>query len=91
MCRHPARLLLHIGEYTWLTASLIQDHAEPAELFLLDPILRRFRIIRCNRQAASHSAMFKYTPLVIGGGGGRTKKTTKPKIKKQKNAKKPKK
>jgi len=37
------------------------------QLFLLDPILRQFRIIRCNRQAALHSAMFYYTPLVIGG------------------------
>ena len=33
MCRHLARLLLHIGKYTWLTASLIQDHAEPAPTF----------------------------------------------------------
>ncbi len=37
------------------------------QLFLLDPILRRFRIIRCNRQVALHSAMFNYAPLVIGG------------------------
>ncbi len=37
------------------------------QLFLLDPILRRFRIVRCNRQAALHSAMNNYTPLVIGG------------------------
>jgi hypothetical protein len=37
MCRHPARLLLHLGKYTWLTASLIQDHAGPAPTFLLDP------------------------------------------------------
>jgi hypothetical protein len=37
------------------------------QLFLLDPILSQFRIIRCNRQAALHSAMFNYTPLVIGG------------------------
>jgi hypothetical protein len=34
---------------------------------LLIPILRRFRIIRCNRQAALHSALFIYTPLVLGG------------------------
>ena len=39
------------------------------QLFLLDPILRRFRIVRCNRQAALHSAMNHYTPLVIGGAG----------------------
>ncbi len=52
---------------TWRTASLIQDHAEPAPTFLLDPKLRRFRIIRCNRQAALGSAIFNYTPLVIGG------------------------
>ncbi len=37
------------------------------QLFLLDPILRWFRILRCNQQAALHSAMFNYTPLVIGG------------------------
>jgi hypothetical protein len=37
------------------------------QLFLLDPILRQFRIIRCNRQAALHSAMNNYTPLVLGG------------------------
>ncbi len=36
------------------------------QLFLLDPILRRFRIVRCNRQAALHSAMNNYTALVIG-------------------------
>jgi hypothetical protein len=35
--------------------------------FLCLPILRRFGIIRCNRQAALHSALFNYTPLVIGG------------------------
>ncbi len=33
MCPHPARLLLHIGKYTWLTASLLQDHAEPVPTF----------------------------------------------------------
>ncbi|MFN9960609.1 MAG: hypothetical protein ACK55I_46600, partial [bacterium] len=27
--------------------------------------LRRFRIIRCNRKAALHSALINYTPLVI--------------------------
>jgi hypothetical protein len=47
---------------TWRTASLMQNLCQ---LFLLDPILRRFRILRCNRQAALHSAMFNYTPLVI--------------------------
>ena len=49
---------------TWHTASLMQNLSQ---LFLLDPILSRFRIVRCNRQAALHSAMFNYTPLVIGG------------------------
>ena len=49
---------------TWLTASLMQNLRQ---LFLLDPILCRFRIVRCNRQAALHSAMNNYTPLVIGG------------------------
>ncbi len=44
-------------------------------LFLLDPILRQFRIIRCNRQAALHSAMFNYTPHVIGGAD-KTKQLT---------------
>jgi hypothetical protein len=53
---------------TWRTASLIQDHAEPTPAFFyLIPTLRRFRILRCKRQAALHSALFNYTPLVIGG------------------------
>jgi hypothetical protein len=47
---------------TWRTASLMQ---KLCQLFLLDPILRRFRILRCNQQAALHSAMLNYTPLVI--------------------------
>jgi hypothetical protein len=67
MCRHPARLLLHIYKYTWLTASLIQDHAEPAPTFFTWSNIMRFRIVRCNRQAALHSAIFNYTRLVIGG------------------------
>ncbi len=29
--------------------------------------LRRFRIVRCNRQAALYSVLLNYTPLVIGG------------------------
>jgi hypothetical protein len=37
------------------------------QLYLLDPILCQFRIIRCNPQAALHSAMFNYNPLVIRG------------------------
>ena len=56
---------------TWLTASLMQDcmgYAEPTPTFFyLIPILRRFRIIRRNQQAALHSALFKFTPLVISG------------------------
>jgi hypothetical protein len=35
-------------------------------LYLI-PMLRQFRIIRCNRQAALQSAMFNYTPLVTSG------------------------
>jgi hypothetical protein len=31
------------------------------------PILRQFIIVRCKRQAALHSALFNYTPLVIRG------------------------
>ncbi len=38
-----------------------------ATFFYLIPILCRFRIIRCNQQGALHSALFNYTPLVIGG------------------------
>ncbi len=49
---------------TWRTASLMQNLRQ---LFLLDPILCRFRIVRCNRQAALPSAMNNYTPLVIEG------------------------
>ncbi len=50
------------------TASLIEDYAESAPTFFyLKPILCRFRIIRCNRQAALQSVMFNYTPLVIRG------------------------
>jgi hypothetical protein len=30
-------------------------------------ILRQIEIIRCNQQAALHSALFNYTPLWIGG------------------------
>jgi hypothetical protein len=53
---------------TWRTASLTQDHAGPTPTFFyLIPILRRFRIIRCNRQATLHSALFNYAPFVIGG------------------------
>ncbi len=56
---------------TWRTASLIQDlmeHSEPAPTFFyLIPILRLVRIIKCNRQAALHSALFNYTQIVIGG------------------------
>jgi hypothetical protein len=33
----------------------------------LIPILRRFRLIGCTRQAALLSALFIYTPHVIGG------------------------
>jgi hypothetical protein len=33
----------------------------------LIPILRQFRMVRCNRQAALHSTLFNYTPLIIGG------------------------
>jgi hypothetical protein len=54
----------------WHTASLMQNLRQ---LFLLDQILSRFRIVRCNRQAAVHSAMNNYTPLVIGSGGGADK------------------
>ncbi len=38
-----------------------------ANFFCLTLIWRRFRIIRCKRQAALHSALFNYTPLVIRG------------------------
>jgi hypothetical protein len=38
-----------------------------ADFLYLLPILRQFRIIRCNRQAALHSALFNYTPLVLEG------------------------
>jgi hypothetical protein len=33
----------------------------------LESILGQFRIVRGNRQAAIHSALFYYTPLVIRG------------------------
>ena len=52
---------------TWCTASLIQDPADSANFFYLVPILGQFRIVRGNRQAAIHSALFNYTPFVIGG------------------------
>jgi hypothetical protein len=53
---------------TWPTASLIQIMQNLRQLFLLDTILRQFRIMqRSKRQAALHSALFNYTPLVIGG------------------------
>jgi hypothetical protein len=43
------------------------DAGTTPTVFNLILILHRFRIIRCNRQAALHSALFNYTPLVIGG------------------------
>ncbi len=53
---------------TWLTASLIKDPADSAPTFFyLIPILGRFRIVRGNRLAVIHSALFNYTPLVIRG------------------------
>jgi hypothetical protein len=46
----------------------MQGHAEATPTFFyLTPMLCRLRIIRCNRQAALHSALFNYTPLVVGG------------------------
>jgi hypothetical protein len=53
---------------TWRTAGLIHDFwsvQNLRQLFYLVPLSRRFRIIRCKRQAALHSALFNYTPLVI--------------------------
>ncbi len=38
-----------------------------ANFLCMVPILRRFRIVRCNRQAALHWALVNYTPLVIRG------------------------
>ena len=38
-----------------------------ADFLCMIPIWRRFGIIRCNQQAALHSALFNYTPLVIRG------------------------
>ncbi len=38
-----------------------------ADFLYLKAILRRFRIRRCSRQAALHSALFNYTLLVING------------------------
>ncbi len=38
-----------------------------ANFLCMVPIRRRFRIIRHQRQAALHSALFNYTPLVIRG------------------------
>jgi hypothetical protein len=56
---------------TWCTVGLIQnvmEHAEPTPTFFYFlPILRQSRIIRCNRQAALHSALFNYISFVIGG------------------------
>ncbi len=37
-----------------------------ANFFYLIQILRWFIIIRCKQQAALHSALFNYTPLVVG-------------------------
>jgi hypothetical protein len=36
-----------------------------ANFLCMVPILRRFRIVRYKRQAALHSVLFNYTPLVI--------------------------
>jgi hypothetical protein len=47
------------------------EHEEPTPTFFflipILPILRRLRIRRCKRQAALHSALFNYTPLLIVG------------------------
>ncbi len=57
---------------TWRTARpvLYNFHGvcrNYADFLCMIPILRRFGIMRCNRQAALHSALFNYTPLVIRG------------------------
>jgi hypothetical protein len=41
------------------------EHEEPRPTFLFD--INILPIIRCNQQAALHSPLFNYTPLVIGG------------------------
>jgi hypothetical protein len=64
-CNSLSDFYLHISKY----------HRRPNKRFYgacrtyanLMPILRRFRIIRCNRQAALHSALSNYTPLLTGG------------------------
>ncbi len=38
-----------------------------ADFLNLMPILHQFRLTRCKRQAAFHSPLFNYTPIVIGG------------------------
>ena len=50
---------------TWRTAGTEWSVQNLRQLSLHGPILRRFRIVRCNQQAALHSALFNYTPLVI--------------------------
>jgi hypothetical protein len=43
------------------------EHAEPTPTFLLDTNITPIQKIRCQRLAASRSALFNNTPLVIGG------------------------
>ncbi len=70
------RLLLHNSKYHLATACLILDfwivqELRRLSLFYLIQIVRQFRIIGCKLQAALHSTLLNYNPLVIG----RTDKT----------------
>ncbi len=63
--------LLHLGIYhlahRWHDTRFYGACRTYADFLHLVPILHRFRIVRRNLQAALHSALFNYTPLVICG------------------------
>ena len=50
---------------TWRTAGTEQVCRNYANFLCMVSIFRRFRIVRCNRQAALYSAQFNYTPPVV--------------------------
>ncbi len=67
-CNSLSDCYLHISKYHLAHRRFYGAcRTYPANFLNLIPILRRFRIIRCKRQAALHSALFNYTRLVIRG------------------------
>ncbi len=70
-CNSLSDFYLHISKYHLAHRRPITRFYGASEtyasFFYLILILRLFRIIRCKRQAAFHSALLYYTPLIIRG------------------------